>query len=101
MHFFCTYARISPPVAGLLWRVLLRGTQEPGWYTAVHVWAPAGLRGACSRRLKSRNLALFHGIAFRLVEPRRTLEKPRLTILALSLLYHVYITCRFVYAVHY
>ena len=41
------------------------GTNGGRVYSTVQVWAPAGLRGACSGRSKLRELALFHGIAFR------------------------------------
>ena len=41
------------------------------------VWAAVGLCGARSGRSKSRNLASNHGIAFRLAEPRRTMETPQ------------------------
>ena len=43
----------------------LRGTQGGRLYTTVQVFVPAGLRGACSGRSKSRDLASNHGIAFR------------------------------------
>ena len=93
-HLYCTFACTSPPAAGLFSRFLLGRTQEPRPYTAVHFWAPAGLRGACSGRPKSRELAVFQGIAFRLAEPRRTLENPQkkcqpFLSAALSYLYHV------------
>ena len=45
-------------------RSRLRGTQGARLYK-VHVWVPAGFRGACSGRSKSRNLARNLGIAFR------------------------------------
>ena len=52
--FLCGIQNFSLAVAGLFSRSLLRGTQ--GGYTTVQVWVPAGLRGACSGRAKSRNL---------------------------------------------
>ena len=59
----------SLPAAGLFLRSRLRGTLGTHLYTAVRVWVPAGLRGACSGRPKSRNVLSNHGIAFR---PART-----------------------------
>ena len=47
MHVFCTSSSSSPPAAGLFSRSRLHGTQGERVYTAAHVWAPAGLRGAC------------------------------------------------------
>ena len=46
-------------------------------YTTVQLWAQAGLRGACSARSKSRELAFFHGIAFHDAKPLRTMENPQ------------------------
>ena len=43
----------------------MRGMQGTRLYTTLQVWVPGGLRGACSGRSKSRNLASHHGIAFR------------------------------------
>ena len=45
------------PAAGRFSRSRLRGTQGGRLYTTVQVWIQAGLRGACSGRSKSRNLA--------------------------------------------
>lgn len=83
MRVFCTFtfASTTLPAAGLFSRVLLRGTQEPRPYTAAHTWAQARLGGACSRRQKSHELALFHRIAFGPVEPRRTMETPHFVLL--------------------
>ena len=55
----------SLPAAGIFSRSRLRGTQEARLYTTVQVWVQIGLRGACSGRSKSRNLASTQGIAFR------------------------------------
>ena len=46
-------------------RPRLRGTQGARVHTAVQVWVPGGLRGACSGHSKSRNLAINRGVAFR------------------------------------
>ena len=53
-----------------------------------HVWGPVGLRGSRPRRSKSGELASTNGIAFRLAEPRRTMETPQFNGFAL-LLCHV------------
>ena len=74
---FCALANFSLPTAGLFSRSRLRGTQGGRVHTAMQAWAPAGLRGACSGHSKSRELALFHGIAFRDAEPPRTMETPK------------------------
>ena len=62
-------------------RSRLRGTQGTRLYTTTQVWVPAGLRGACSGRSKSRNLASDRGIAFRpaTVEPTRPMQTPKMS----------------------
>ena len=62
---FCTLPRFSLLAACLFSRPRLRGTQGGRLYTTAQVWVQAGLRGACSRSSKSRELASNHGIAFR------------------------------------
>ena len=64
-HSFSTCARFSPAPEVLFSRSRLRGTHGACLYTTVPVWVPVGLRGACSGRSKSRNLASNHGVAFR------------------------------------
>ena len=56
MDLLFTLATISLPAMGLFSRSWLRGAQEARAYTTVQVWVPAGLRGACSVRSKSRDL---------------------------------------------
>ena len=63
--FFAEHKKTSLPGTGLVSRSRLRGTKGPHLYTTVQVLIPAGLRGACSGRSKSRNLASNRGIAFR------------------------------------
>ena len=60
-NLFCRFACPPPPAASLFSRFRLWGAQEPFPYTVAHVWARAELRGACSGRPKSRELALFQG----------------------------------------
>ena len=62
--FFSGVLFFSIPTARLCSRSRPRGTQGVRLYTTVQVWVPGGLRGACSGRSKSRNLASNHGIAF-------------------------------------
>lgn len=57
-HLFCVSASFYLPSACLFSRSPLRGTQEGRVYTAAQVWAPAGLRVACSGR--SNALLLSH-----------------------------------------
>ena len=46
-------------------------------YTTAQVWVPGGLRGACSGRSKSRNLASDHGVvAFRGARAEQDNGKP-------------------------
>ena len=63
-------------------RSRLRGTQGGRAYATGHVWVPAGLPGARSGRSKRRDLPSNHRIAFRLAEPRRTMETPQIEIFA-------------------
>ena len=65
LFFFPGIRHFALPAAGLFSCSRLRGTQGTRLYTTVQVWVPAGLRGACSGRSKSRNLASDHGVAFR------------------------------------
>ena len=60
--FFCGTQNFSLPAAGLFSRSRLRGTQGVRPYTTAQVWVPTGLRGACSGRSKSRNLASNAGL---------------------------------------
>ena len=83
-----TCIRFSLPAVVILSRCRLRGTQETLVYTTAQVWAPTGLREACSRRSKSHELTLFHGIALRDAEWPRTMESPQFKSIALLLLYH-------------
>ena len=55
-HFYGAQ-NICFPAAGLLSRSRLRGTQGARLYTMVQMCVPDGVRGRCSGRLKSRNLA--------------------------------------------
>ena len=64
MHFFCTFACPARPAAGRFSCCRLRDTQGGRNDARAHVWAPAGLGGACSGRPKSRELPLFRGISF-------------------------------------
>ena len=64
IDFFTEYKTFLP-VAGLFSCSRLRGTQGARLYTTAQEWVPAGLRGACSGRSKSRNLASNPGIVFR------------------------------------
>lgn len=78
-------ASISLPAAGLFLRSWLRSMQGPACPHACTPWCkfrpPAGLRdSACALGVqKSRELVIFHGIAFRDAEPRRTMETPTLS----------------------
>lgn len=73
-RFLCAFARSSLVVAGFFSRLWRRSTQEARLFTTGHIWAPADLRGLCSVRPQSHEPALFHGILFRLAEPRMTME---------------------------
>lgn len=57
-ELFCTLTRFSLPAAGIFSRSRLQDTQGGRVYTTTQVWAPPGLRGACSERPKSVELAL-------------------------------------------
>ena len=46
------------------------------WYTTAQVWVPGGLRGACSGRSKSRNLASSRGVALRGARAEQDNGKP-------------------------
>ena len=48
-----------------------RGHAGARVYTTAQVWVPAGLRGACSGRSQSRNLASNRGEAFRRVRAKQ------------------------------
>ena len=65
MEFSSGIHLFSLSVAGLFSRSRLRGMQGTRPHATVQVWVPAGLRGACSGRSKSRNLASNDGIALR------------------------------------
>ena len=93
MQFVRTFACPAQLAAGRFSRSRLRGTQGGRLCTTAQVWISAGLRDARYGRSKSRDLASNHGIAFRLAEPRRTMENPQLKIFALMLLLcHVCVT---------
>ena len=57
---------------------------------AMQVLVPVGLRGACSGRSKSRDLASTQRIAFRLAEPRGTMEPHMLIVWPFALLLRLY-----------
>ena len=67
--------RFSPPVSGLSSRFRLREMQAARVYTTAQVWVPAGLRGACSGRSKSRNITNSGG-EFAQLEPTRAMGNP-------------------------
>ena len=50
--------------------------QGPSYVLTAQVWAPAGLRGACSGRSKCLELASNHGIAFRQARTNQVHGKP-------------------------
>lgn len=66
----------------------LRGTQGGRIYTAALAWAPAGRRGACSGRSKSRELASNHIIAFRPASAKQDDGNPKISSVRWLLLYH-------------
>ena len=76
--FFTGRQNFSLPVAGLLSRSRLRGTQGTRLHTTVLLWVLAGLHGACSGRSKSRSLASDHGVAFREARVEQDNEKPNM-----------------------
>ena len=75
--FFAAFARLSSAPVELFSRSRLRGTQGARLHTA-QVWVPGGLRGTCSGRSKSQNLSGNHGVAFRELEPSKTMENPHI-----------------------
>ena len=89
----CFLDHVSPNIINKLWLLLrsrLRGSQGARLYTMVHVWVPAGLRGACSGRLKSRNLPSNQGIAFRPARANQAHATPSLFLfLPLLVFLHV------------
>ena len=60
---FFLHIGISSVPAGLFPCSRLRGMQRDSPNTTAQAWALAGVRGTCSRRSKSRNLASYHGEA--------------------------------------
>ena len=77
IDFLC----LSPPVASRFSRCRLRGTQRARAYTTAQLWPPAGLRGTCSQRPESRNLAISRaGIHSGLLEPSRPMGTPQQTL---------------------
>ena len=79
MHVLTKFACTSPPSAGLSSRFLLRSMHKPRPYTVTHVWAPAELRGTCSGRSKSSELALFRWIAFHPARAEHVHGNPKLS----------------------
>ena len=81
MHLFGTSARFSVPAAGLFSRSRLRGTKGPECTLGASLGpgrAPRrGLRGACSERSKSRDLASNRGIAFRRARANQPYGNPQ------------------------
>ena len=69
----------SPSSESLCSRSRLRGTQRTRLNTRAQVRTPAEVRGTCSRRSKSRNLASNHGIHFRPVRASQVPCKTRPT----------------------
>ena len=53
-------------------------------YTTAQVWVPGRLRGACSGRSKSRNLASNHGVAFRRAKAEQDNGKPTAAVVERS-----------------
>ena len=78
MHVFCKCAPLRRPL--VFSRASCCGARRTRPYTATHVWAPAEIRGTCFGRLKSHELAIFCGIAFR---PARAKQVHRNTELSL------------------
>ena len=74
--FFPEYVYFSPPVASLFSRSRLRLTQGARVYTTAQLWAPAGLRGTCSQRSESRNMASNRGEASRPARAKQTHGNP-------------------------
>ena len=78
--FLSTFARFSPASLGLFSRFRLRGTQGARLYTTAQLWGPAGFRGACSGRSKSRILASNRRIAFRPARADQVHANPQKTL---------------------
>ena len=75
----CAFLDIYTPFFGARGSFLVlsaRGTQGGRPYTTAQVWGPGGLRGALSGRLKSRNLASNHEVAFRGARAEQDNGKP-------------------------
>ena len=70
------FARFSPAPVDLFSRSRLQSTHGARLCTTAQVWVQGRLRGACSGRSKSRNLASNHGVALRGPEPSKTMENP-------------------------
>lgn len=75
MPFLSAFAS-SSRARGSFSRCRLRGTHEARPYTYAARLGLGQFRGTCSGSPKSRELAQFQGIGFRLAEPRRTVETP-------------------------
>ena len=74
--FFSGIILFSPPVAGLFSRSRPWGTQRARVCASAQVWVPAELRGTCSGRSKSRNLADNRGEAFRPARAKQSHGNP-------------------------
>ena len=77
-----TFARFFPALVGIFSRSRPRGTQGGRLYSTGQVWVPGGLRGACSGRSKSRNMAINHGVAFRGARAEQDYGKPTCQLFA-------------------
>ena len=84
IDFFSGIQQFYHPAAGLFSRSRLRSTQGTRLYTMVQVWVPAGLRGACSGRSKSRSLSDQ-------LEPTRPIQTPN----AVFILFFTSLCCCF------
>ena len=80
--FFFTFARFSLAPVGRLSRSRLRGTKGTNLYTTAQVWVPGGLRGACSGRSKTRNLASITGLLSAELEPSNAMKNPHMSCFA-------------------
>ena len=78
MHFFLHIGPLFSSGRGFFLALSAAGQAGDPRVLTAQVWAPAGLRRACSGRSKSLDLARNHWIAFRLAEPCRTMETPLL-----------------------
>ena len=77
---------------GSFLRSRLRGTQGTRLYTTALVWVPGGLRGACSGRSKSRNLASKPRGRFSAgLEPSKAMETPHASCFAPTMLMTAFI----------